>query len=161
MLAYIPSLGRGRNITRNDVIKDLIFDVEETDSEVLFKFKDKNMKEIMSVLHPKTSGARLSPFSSKNLPKRKCVLTNAQIEEYRKITSVIPKEDKLKVSHINDDFIVDKLCKKLHISTQNAKAEMKKELLKPLDYFSYKGMWSDYIKYLRKEIGDLYATDNN
>ena len=38
---------------------------------------------------------------------------------------------------------------------------MKKELLKPLDYFSYKGMWSDYIKYLKKEISDLYATNNN
>ena len=93
MLAYIPSLGRGRNITRNDVIKDLIFDVEETDSEVLFKFKDKNMKEIMSVLHPKTSGARLSPFSSKNLPKKKRVLTDAQISEYKEITDVVLTED--------------------------------------------------------------------
>ena len=139
----------------------MIFNIEETDSEVLFKFKDKNMKEIASVLKPQTSGANISPFSSKNLPKKKRVLTNAQIEEYRKITSVIPKEDKLKVSHINDDFITDKLCKKYRISTQNAKAEMKKELLKPLDYFSYKGMWSDYIKYLKKEISDLYATNNN
>lgn len=160
MLVYIPSLGRGRNITRNDVIKDLIFDVEETDSEVLFKFKDKNIKEIMSVLHPKTSGARLSPFSSKNLPKRKCVLTNAQIEEYRKITSVIPKEDKLKVSHINDDFITDKLCKKYRISTQDAKAEMKKELLKTLDYISFKGMWNEYIKYLQVEVNKIYEIKN-
>ena len=161
MLAYIPSLGRGRNITRNDVIKDLIFDVEETDSEVLFKFKDKNMKEIMSVLHPKTSGARLSPFSSKNLPKRKCVLTNAQIEEYRKITSVIPKEDKLKVSHINDDFITDKLCKKYRIRIQSAKGEMKKELLKTLDYISFKGMWNEYIKYLKEELSKVYEIKNN
>ena len=67
----------------------------------------------------------------------------------------------MKVSHINDDFIVDKLCKKYRISTQDAKAEMKKELLKTLDYISFKGMWNEYIKYLKKEISDLYATDNN
>lgn len=139
----------------------MIFNIEETDSEVLFKFKDKNMKEIASVLKPQTSGANISPFSSKNLPKKKRVLTDAQISEYKEITDVVLTEDKLKISHINNKFLNEILCKKLHISTQNAKAEMKKELLKPLDYFSYKGMWNDYIKYLKKEISDLYATNNN
>ena len=112
-------------------------------------------------MKPQTSGANISPFSSKNLPKKKRVLTDAQISEYKEITDVVLTEDKLKISHINNKFLNEILCKKLHISTQNAKAEMKKELLKPLDYFSYKGMWNDYIKYLKKEISDLYATDNN
>ena len=47
LLVYIPSKGRGRNIIKNESIKDFIFDIEETDSEVLFKFKDKNMLVIM------------------------------------------------------------------------------------------------------------------
>ena len=161
LLAYIPSKGRGRNIIKNETIKDLIFNIEETDSEVLFKFKDKYMKEIASVLQPQISGASISPFSSKNLPKKKCVLTNAQIEEYKKIISIVPQDDKLKVSHINNRFLNEILCKKLHISTQDAKTEMKKELLKLLDYISFKGMWEEYINYLRKELNYTYGTKNN
>lgn len=160
LLVYIPSKGRGRNIIKNETIKDLIFDIEETDSEVLFKFKDKNMKEIASVLKPQTSGASISPFSSRNLPKKKCVLTNTQMEEYKKITGVVPLEDKLKISHINNQFLSEILCKKLHISIQEAKAEMKKELLKLLDYISFKGMWEEYIQYLRKEINQIYDIED-
>lgn len=119
------------------------------------------MKEMSTVLQPQVSGASISPFSSRNLPKKKCVLTNAQIEEYKKITSIIPRDDKLKVSHINNKFLDERLCKKLHISTQDAKAEMKKELLKLLDYISYKGMWDDYVNYLRKELNNIYETKNN
>ena len=161
LLAYIPSKGRGRNIIKNESIKDLIFNIEETDSEVLFKFKDKHMEEIASVLQPQVSGASMSPFSSKNLPKKKSVLTNAQIEEYKKIISVVPQDDKLKVSHINNRFLNEILCKKHHISTQYAKAEMKKELLKLLDYISFKGMWNEYINYLGKEVGKLYEETEN
>ena len=161
LLAYIPSKGRGRNIIKNESIKDFIFDIEETDSEVLFKFKDKHMEEIASVLQPQVSGASMSPFSSKNLPKKKCILTNAQIEEYKKIISIVPQDDKLKVSHINNIFLSEILCKKHHISAQNAKAEMKKELLKLLDYISFKGMWNEYINYLGKEVGKLYEETEN
>lgn len=158
MLVYIPSKGRGRNIVKNNIIKNLIFDIEETDSEVLFKFKDKYMKEIASVLHPQVSGASISPFSTKNLPKKKCILTNAQIEEYKKITRVVPCGDTLKVSHINNLFLNDILCKKLNNSMQDVKSEMKKELLKIPDYIFFKGMWNEYLDYLKEELSKLYET---
>ena len=71
--AYIPSLGRGHNIlkTINEIDQSIIFDIEETDSEILFKFKYADSDKIIPLLKPKTSGANISPFSSKNLPLNK------------------------------------------------------------------------------------------
>ena len=72
--AYIPSLGRGHNIVKyinENFGEDIIFDIEETDSEILFKFNTKHADNIIPLLKPKTSGANISPFSSKNLPKNK------------------------------------------------------------------------------------------
>ena len=43
---------------------------------------------------------------------------------------------------------------------QEAKAEMKKELLKLLDYISFKSMWEEYIQYLRKEINQIYDIED-
>ncbi|MDE7424856.1 MAG: hypothetical protein K2N51_14400, partial [Lachnospiraceae bacterium] len=64
----------------------------ETDEEITFLIKDKNFDSIVDIIKPLTNGAGISPFSTKNLPKCKCVLTNDQIKKYKEITSVIPKE---------------------------------------------------------------------
>lgn len=57
--AYIPSLGRGHNILKaiQQTNPSIIFDIEETDSEVLFKFKYASSDRIIPLLKPKTSGA--------------------------------------------------------------------------------------------------------
>ena len=55
--AYIPSLGRGHNIIRaiNETNPSIIFDTEETDSEVLFKFKYCNSDKIIPLLKHKNA----------------------------------------------------------------------------------------------------------
>ena len=64
--AYVPSIMRGHNIIK--AIKkdygDVLFDIEETDGEVLFKFKAKNGDKIIPLLKPRTSGASISPLLS-------------------------------------------------------------------------------------------------
>lgn len=128
----------------------------ETDEEVTFLIKDKNFNRIVDIIKPLTNGAGISPFSTKNLPKCKSVLTKEQMKEYREITNVIPKEDKLKVSYINNRFMNDILCKKLRLNTKSdIKPEMKKKCMKVIDYISYKGLWEDYIKFLQKEVSNL------
>lgn len=72
--AYIPSIIRGHNIIKyinENFGRDIIFDIEENDSEILFKFKSKYDNDIIPLLKPKTSGANISPFSTKNLPRNK------------------------------------------------------------------------------------------
>lgn len=131
---------------------NVIFGVLETDEEVLFKIRDKDFSKITNIIKPQESGASISPFSSKNLPKKKNILSVTQIKEYKEITSKVPKDDLLKISQINNHFLSDIMCKKLRISTKDAKNEMKKELLKLVDYISFKGFWGEYIQYLQHEV---------
>ena len=89
LMAYIPSLGRGHNILiaiakelnipedRNYEVlysnlekEGTIKDIHDTDGEVEFKFDAKNIDLIAKHLKPRTSGAGISPFSTKNLPKQ-------------------------------------------------------------------------------------------
>lgn len=134
----------------------IIYDIEVTDAEVLFKIKDKNLDKTTILLKPITSGAGISPFSSKNLPKNnstKYQLSSAQIEVYKKITDKVPKEDKLKVGQITNRFISDIICKKLRLDLRfDVKPEMKKLMIKGKEYINFKGFWEDYIDYLKNEL---------
>lgn len=72
--AYIPSIGRGRNIVK--ALKEQgvnIEQYEETDEEIQFIFLPKDIEVVAKIMKAKTSGASISPFSTKNLPKAKNV----------------------------------------------------------------------------------------
>lgn len=177
---YIPSIGKGHNILiaiaedlnincedrdYDRIYKELynsklILYIEENDIEVLFRIKDKNLSKIISLLKPQTSGASISPFSPKNLPQgkgnNKYVYTSTQIKEYEKITSIIPKEDKLVIGQINNAFLKDILCKKARQDLTQIKADMKKMMLKTKDYIYAKGYEKEYLDYLQKEIKKRY-----
>lgn len=50
--AYIPSLGRGRNIVRQikeECNNDIIYNIEETDSEILFYFKASDLDILKNI----------------------------------------------------------------------------------------------------------------
>ena len=84
--AYVPSLIRGHNIVKaikSEFGEDIIFDVKDTDSEVIFKFKANYMTDLEKYLKPKTSGANISPFSTRNLVKNKTYkIPNEELEQY-------------------------------------------------------------------------------
>ncbi|MCD7996525.1 MAG: hypothetical protein LUH21_04745 [Clostridiales bacterium] len=162
---YIPSIGRGRNILRaiKDTADGTIFDTRETNSEVLFKVNDSDLDKIISYLKPQISGADISPFSPKNLKKKKDVLTHAQIEAYRRITGCIPWEDKLLIKQINNLFLNEVVCKKSRCGTdcskkaiKEIKADMKKEQVSLRDYFFLMGFGDEYLKFLQREVENKY-----
>lgn len=107
--AYIPSLIRGHNIIKyinTNYGEDIIFDIEETDEEVIFKFNAKNDSKIIPLLKPKISGASISPFSSRNLPKNKDYkIPNEDLLKYKNIVSKIPRERILDITHITDKYL--------------------------------------------------------
>lgn len=183
MVAYVPSLGRGRNILKSigkslglDIesyylesskIKqfdyerfykeleeqEIVFNIEETDSEVLWNFKDKNMNQVAPFLKPLTSGSSISPFSTRNLPKCKYSIPLEEMEEYREITDRVPKEDILLIAKATRSFISEYLPNKYK---EYAKVDMnklmKKKCLKGKEFIHSLGVWSDYIKYLTKLV---------
>lgn len=167
---HIPSVGRGHNILiaiYEDTIGNLdavgrdydaiykalednglIFDIEEYDTEILFKFKAPNIETIAKYLKPSTKGADRSPFSSKNLPKGKYEIPMEDLALYKEITDSIPKGNIRIYSTINDGFLNTLTSKK--VSLDDIKADMKLKGLKAKEYFHSIGVWNNYIEYFKK-----------
>ena len=152
--AYIPSIIRGHNIIKyiNDNFgKDVISNVIETNAEVFFRFNAKYDDKIIPLLKPKTSGASISPFSSKNLPKNKDYkIPDEEFDTYKNIVDKIPRERILSITHITSDFIKSLTTKKNNL--ENIKADMALKGLKGKEYIHSIDKWEDYINYLRKEF---------
>lgn len=150
--AYIPSIGRGHNIINiiNEINSNIIFDIQENDSEILFKFKYINSDKIIPLLKPKISGAGISPFSSKNLPKSNYEIPDKDFNMYKEIVAKIPQECILTLTHSTNNFIKSLATKKNPI--ENIKADMRKKCLRGKEYIHFIGKWNEYIKYLNNNL---------
>lgn len=151
--AYIPSLGRGRNIVKainQELGDDIIFHIEETDEEVLFRFHSKNMDKLEKYLKPKTNGADRSPFSTKNLPKSKYIIPDEDLVGYKKVIEKIPKNQLITIVHRTNNFLQSLVTKKN--TWENIKSDMALKGLKGKEYIHSIGKWEEYIECLRKEF---------
>lgn len=134
-------------------LNKIIFDIEETDEEVLFKFKADDMLKLEKYLKPKTSGASRSPFSSKNLPKSDYEIPEEDMNKYKEIVAKLPKEDVLKVGHWTNDYLKTLATKKNKL--EDIKADMKLKCMKAKEYINFIDKWDDYLNYLESEIQKL------
>jgi hypothetical protein len=160
--AYIPSIGRGRNIKKALEEANVTYmNYMESDEEVLFNFKAKDIGIVADLLKAKTAGADISPFSVKNLPADK----NAEIpleenERYKKIASKVQKKDLLLIHKITTEFLNSVLQKKYkkYDKSFDYKTDMKKNMLarQVKEYIYLKEMWEEYLNYLSKEIDKFY-----
>lgn len=162
LLAYVPSLQRGHNLIK--AVKALgvdVFDCDETDEEVTFKFNASNIDSVMSVLKPKTSGAKISPFSSKNLPKAQVDMPENELSRYK---NLISKLDKSKISYIvkmNNAFLEDVLAKKLRPKYAKKPFDYKSDAKRMMlsndinGYIWEKGLFEEYLLYLEKHIDNI------
>lgn len=154
--AYIPSLIRGRNIIKTIQQSDpsLIFNIEETDSEILFKFKYVDSDKIIPLLKPRTSGASISPFSPKNLPKNKDFkIPDDKLTQYKEIVSKIPPDKLLTIGRMTNLFLQTLVTKKN--SWENIKADMRLKCVKGKEYIYMIDKWDEYLRYLENEIKEL------
>ena len=161
LTAYIPSLQRGHNIIKAIKEKGVEFvDQIENDKEVEFKFKAIDIDVVAEVMKAKTSGASISPFSNKNLPKSNVEIPTEKIEEYKKITSVIPKGDLLFISRITNDFLDNILQKSLRKTDKKFDYKSDMKLLKmgrqSKEYIYVKGYFDEYLNYMQKELEKIY-----
>ena len=130
--------------------KKIIFNIEETDSEVTFLFKYHDMNKLESILKPSTLAPNRSPFSSKNLPKSDYKIPDDELEAYKEITSNIPRERLITLVHTTSNFIKSIATKGK--SQTDMTAEMRGLGMKPKEYIHYIGKWNDYIKYLKERV---------
>ena len=188
--AYIPSLGRGRNIVKNiysDYVQDIesspymtitekeinetiskikstdyealykdealnqiIYDIYDTDEEVLFKFHWTKMKEFEKYFKPKTSAANRSPFSTKNIPKTDYTIPDEDLVKYENLVEKIGQENILTLTHSTNKYLKSLATKKK--PWEDIKADIAFKGLKNKDYIHSIGKWNDYIKYLEKSL---------
>lgn len=161
LLAYIPSRGRGRNIKKTMDEQGIPYtDYLETDEEAEFKFKPKDIEPIATLLKAKTSGANISPFSVRNLPKANVEIPTEEIERYKAITAQVQKEDLLIIHRFTTSFLSSVLAKKL--KGNNKKFSINVEMRKmqmgrmPKEFIYTKGYWDEYLVYLDKNIKSFY-----
>lgn len=164
LVAYIPSIGRGRNIIKELKKQGIEYiDYYEYDEEIEFKFKSKDIKVIAALLKAKISGANISPFSPRNLPVNKDLvhISTEEIQRYKEISNKVKKEDLLLIHKITSQFLSNILTRKFkkNDKTFDYKKEIRKLKLSKLtkEYIYYKGMWEEYLKYLDKEINKCYS----
>ena len=152
--AYVPSLIRGHNIVKaikSEFGEDIIFDIKDTDSEVIFKFKANYMIDLEKYLKPKTSGANISPFSTRNLAKNKTYkIPDEELNQYKQIIAKIPKEHILSLTHTTNNYLKTLVNKK--ITWEDIKANMVLKGLKGKEYIHSLGKWNDYVKYLKDNL---------
>ena len=188
--AYIPSIGRGRNILKslyesyigsiesctstvksinkdtNEEVERTVYDYEkiydelvksgilisivENSEEVLFKFSAVNIDKIAIVMKARTSGASISPFSSKNLPKSDYKIPEEDLLMYKQATASIPVENLTAYLNINNSFL-EKISTK-RFSEKDIKVDMKLKCMKFKEYIHFTGRWNEYLKYIEKYV---------
>lgn len=163
LIAYIPSIKRGRNIVKALKEKDIeLVDIIENDEEVEFKFKASDIEIVAELMKARTSGANISPFSTRNLPKADVKIPTEEIARYKEITSVVPKTDLLVLARTTNEFLENVLQKDIRRITRNKKYDYKSEmkLLKmsrqTKEFIWTKNYWNEYLNYLDKEITKTY-----
>lgn len=166
LTAYIPSIGRGRNIKKALDEKGIEYvDYIETSIESEFKFKAKDIDEVATLMKARTSGTGISVFSTKNLPKSNVQIPTEEIERYKAITSVVQKEDYLLIHRATEAFMVNILNKKLR-KTEGKSFDYTKDMRKLMmsrmskEYIYTKNFWNEYLEYLKKEINKFYKDKN-
>lgn len=133
---------------------DFFTDIRELDSEVTFRFRQKDFENVIQLLKPQTGGAGISPFSTKNLPKLKYEINADQLREYKDINDSIPKENKLILSKITSNFIHNFMAKKKQYKSVDMKKLMRKKMLSGKEFIHEEGFWNEYISYLKKRLGE-------
>lgn len=159
--AYIPSIGRGRNIRKALDSHNIPYtNYLETDEEVEFRFKAKDIESIAELLKVKTGGANVSPFSTKNLPKADVEIPTAEIERYKTVVAEVQKDDLLIIHRITTDFLSNILEKKYRKLDKKFSytIDMKKMMMGRMtkEYIYTKGMWNEYLDFLQKNIKNFY-----
>ena len=167
LIGYVSTIMRGRNIKKEMKKQKIeLVDYDESDEEVMFKFKAKDIEQVAELMKAKTYGASISPFSNKNLPKNKDIkIPDEEIERYKSISSKVDKKDMLKFKTWNSSFLNDILQKKIRKDTKNKSYDYKKDMKKMKlgrqvkEFIFAKNMWEDYLVYLDTAISEYYNNE--
>lgn len=132
---------------------NIIYDLEITDEEVLFKFKYTDLEKLKEILQPLMTSCNRSPFSVKNLNKSNYKIPEKELKQYSILIEKIPISKRIKLTHISLKFL-STICKN-EKRVEELNMQRKKLGMKPKEFYHYMGKWEDYISYLTEEITNV------
>ncbi|MEI6296263.1 MAG: hypothetical protein WCO84_01275 [bacterium] len=133
--------------------KMLILSLQETDGEVILTFKATSIEDIAKLVKPKTSGANVSPFSKKNLPKAKYTIPKKDLDKYKQITVKITKDNMILMAKIFKDF--ETIIQKEKGKKFSVVEEKKKSMLKNKEFIHSVGMWNQFLDFTEKRLVEI------
>lgn len=162
LAAYIPSRIRGRNI-KKEMDKQGIdyYNYDETDDESSFVFSSNDIDKVATLMKAKTSGAKTSPFSSKNLPKNTVEIPEDKIALYKEITGRLQRNDVFIIKGINSSFMNEVLAKKLREKGKRKPFDFKSDMKKLglsrdiKGYIWTRGLFDEYLAFLEEKIDEF------
>lgn len=130
----------------------VIWDIIETDEEVEWKFKAKDIELMAKYMQAQTSGASISPFSTKNLPRAKYEIPVDDLNIYREVTKGIDQNNMIIIGKATRSFISDIPDNYKKFKNRNIREMQRKSCLKGKEFIHSIGLWADYINYLKENV---------
>lgn len=159
LACYIPSSGLGYNVVRDYcklmcgiVYKDynkaadkliasgFINEIDFLDGEVWFSFDVKYIDDLNKIVKIRTSGANISPLSTKNLKTTPYTIPINDREKYNEAKKGI---EPLRLGRLNDKFGIETFG-------SNYRKLLRASRLKAIAFFHKNNVWTEYCDYLRK-----------
>ncbi len=131
--------------------------INDFEEEGEFGFKTEQMEYIASLVGAKTSGANISPFSTKNLPSIKYTIPSEEMAKYKEIIGNIDKKNMNLISKFTTDF--DKIIQNKMGKKHNLSYERKLSCLGNKEFIHYIGLFSEYLDFLKTNV--LHYQTNN
>ena len=152
-LCFYDKIGTANNVYKELKEKypklDIEFDRQGSDAYIYFNAND--IKKIATIVNPRTSGAKIDPFSNKNLPKVMYKIPAKDIADLYEITKDLSKVETMQFfKRVNSDFING--VKKLNNEKFDAKNEFKKSRMGSREFIHSIGLWDKYITYVKKQL---------
>lgn len=160
LACYIPKLQLGNNILKSyydsvignhgdksvdKIVSELkdggyVNDVDILSTEIFFTFDADHLDALAPIIKLKTSGASISPFSTRNLPKTPYTIPKADMDKYKKAKDGLSG---LEIARLNEQFIAENF-------DSDFKTNLRKEMLKPVQYFHKHKMWDRYCEFIER-----------
>lgn len=160
LACYVPKLQLGNNILKSyydsaignhgkksmdTIINDLqkngyVNECDVLSKEIFFTFNAKHLDVLAPIVKLKTAGASISPFSTRNLPKKPYTIPKKDMDKYKYAKGELTG---LQISRLQDSFIRECM-------DADFKSKMKKEMLKANQYIHKVGQWDNYCKWIKE-----------
>lgn len=145
VVCFYDKIGTANNVYKELLNKypklDIEFENDGCDGFIYFDSHDIN--KIATIIKPRTSGAKINPFSNTNLPKPEYKIPSKDLNDLYSITKDLDRIHTMQFfKQVNVDF-----TKKL---TKELKQELKQTRLGFREFIHSKNLWQDYVKFVTK-----------